>query len=113
MIPYEECELYKNVNDLGMRIDLPTDKMILAVGARFMSERAIPYNMDLFSKLYQGEEAVKSEMLEILRHDLWSKLLEACGIEHEDLMKLDAVKDIPLEVLLFNQELRERKLLHD
>ena len=113
MIPYEECELYKTVNDLGMRIDAPTDTMILAVGTRFMSQRAIPYNMDLFSKLYQGEETVKAEMLEILRHDLWSKLLEACGIEHEDLMKLDAVKDIPLEALLFNKEIQERRLLHD
>lgn len=113
MIPYKECELYKTVNDLGMRIDAPTDTMILAVGTRFMSQRAIPYNTDLFSKLYQGEEAVKAEILEILRHDLWSKLLEACGIEYEDLMKLDAVKDIPLEVLLFDKELQERRLLHD
>lgn len=113
MIPYEECELYKTVNDLGMRIDAPTDTMILAVGTRFMSQRAIPYNTDLFSKLYRGEEDVKEEFLNILRHDLWLQVLEACGIEHEDLMKLDAVKDIPLEALLFNQELRERKLLHD
>ena len=112
MIPYEECELYKNINDLGMRIDVPTDKMILAVGTRFMSKRAIPYNMDLFSMLYRGEEEIKEEMLEILRHDLWFKVLEACGIEQEDLMKLDAVKDIPLEVLLFNKELQERRLLH-
>ena len=75
MIPYEECELYKTVNDLGMGIDAPTDTMILAVGTRFMSQRAI--------------------------------------IEQEDLMKLDAVKDIPLEALLFNKELQERRLLHD
>ena len=111
MIPYEECDLYKTVLSVGKRDDIYTNQMIFSVGTRFNTKLALSKDQ-LLDAIYRGEDKILEEMLlEKLKHSLWFTMLEACGIEYEDLQKLEAVQDIPLDALLSDKERRERRLL--